>query len=132
MGMTDPVSDMLTRIRNAQMAGKKFVDIPLSRIKLRIGEILTTEGYVGGIEKPETEESVRSFRLLLKYHMGRPVIEEIKRISRPGRRHYVRHDKLPRVYQGLGVAIVSTSKGVMTSKEAGKQGIGGELLCTVF
>ncbi|HIJ85768.1 MAG: SSU ribosomal protein S8P [Magnetococcales bacterium] len=132
MGMTDPVSDMLTRIRNAQMAGKKFVDIPTSRIKRRIGEILTAEGYIGGFEKPEEADDGRFFRLVLKYHLGKPVIEEIKRISRPGRRQYVRREKLPRVYQGLGVAIVSTSKGVMTGKEAGKQGIGGELLCTVF
>ncbi|MBF0421502.1 MAG: 30S ribosomal protein S8 [Magnetococcales bacterium] len=131
MGMTDPVSDMLTRIRNAQMAGKKYVDIPASRIKLRIGEILAAEGYVAGIERSE-EIGERNFRLVLKYHSGRPVIEEITRVSRPGRRHYVRHDKLPRIYQGLGVAIVSTSKGVMTGKDAGKQGVGGELLCTVF
>ncbi|MBF0415074.1 MAG: 30S ribosomal protein S8 [Magnetococcales bacterium] len=131
MGMTDPVSDMLTRIRNAQMAGKKFVDIPASRIKMRISEILTAEGYIAGIENSE-EIGDRQFRILLKYHMGRPVIEEIKRVSRPGRRHYVRKDKLPRIYQGLGIAIVSTSKGIMTSKDAGKQGVGGELLCTVF
>lgn len=131
MGMTDPVSDMLTRIRNAQMAGKKFVDIPASRIKLRISEILTAEGYIAGVENPE-EIGDRQFRIVLKYHLGRPVIEEIKRVSRPGRRHYVRKDKLPRIYQGLGIAIVSTSKGIMTSKDAGKQGVGGELLCTVF
>ncbi|MBF0139656.1 MAG: 30S ribosomal protein S8 [Magnetococcales bacterium] len=131
MGMTDPVSDMLTRIRNAQMAGKKFVDIPASRIKMRISEILTAEGYIAGVENSE-EIGDRQFRILLKYHMGRPVIEEIKRVSRPGRRHYVRKDKLPRIYQGLGIAIVSTSKGIMTSKDAGKQGVGGELLCTVF
>lgn len=132
MGMTDPVSDMLTRIRNAQMARKKFVDIPSSRLKVRIGEILAAEGYVAGFEKIEEDVEGRNFRLVLKYHMGKPVIEKIKRVSRPGRRYYVRRDKLPRVYQGLGVSIVSTSKGVMTGKDAGKQGIGGELLCTVF
>lgn len=132
MGMTDPISDMLTRIRNAQQVAKRHVDVPASRMKMRIAEILVQEGYVADLEKPVEEKGERYFRMKLKYFEGRPVIEEIKRISRPGRRHYVQKDELPRVYQGLGMSILSTSRGIMTGKEAQRQGVGGELLCTVF
>lgn len=132
MGMTDPIGDMLTRIRNAQAVRKGFVDIPASGVKLRIGEILVEEGYVSGIEMLDDEGAKRSFRVVLKYHAGRPVIEEIKRQSRPGRRLYVRRDGIPRVYQGLGISILSTSKGLLSNRQARKMGVGGELVCTVF
>jgi len=133
MGMTDPISDMLTRIRNAQAVRKEFVDIPSSKVKLRIGEILKEEGYVTDIEIPgESGTTQRAFRLALKYHDGKAVIEEIKRQSRPGRRVYVGRDKIPRVYQGLGISILSTSKGVVSNRQAKKLGVGGELLCTIF
>jgi len=132
MGMTDPISDMLTRIRNAQTVRKEFVDIPVSKMKFRIGEILVEEGYVESLELLENRGAKRYFRVVLKYHGGRPVIEEIKRKSRPGMRLYVQHDAIPRVYQGLGVSIVSTSKGLLSNRKARKMGVGGELLCTVF
>ena len=132
MGMTDPISDMLTRIRNAQSVRKDFVDIPTSKVKLRIGEILMEEGYVSGVEMLAGESAQRFFRVTLKYHGGRPVIEEIKRCSRPGRRVYVGRDDIPRVYQGLGMSILSTSKGLLTNRHARKMGVGGELVCTVF
>ncbi|MEO5341215.1 MAG: 30S ribosomal protein S8 [Magnetococcus sp. MYC-9] len=132
MGMTDPISDMLTRIRNAQAVRKDYVDVPASRIKLRIAEILVEEGYVSGIEMLESEGAQRFFRVALKYHAGRAVIEEIKRCSRPGQRVYVGRDEIPRVYQGLGISILSTSKGLLSNRRARKMGVGGELVCTVF
>ena len=132
MGMTDPISDMLTRIRNAQAVKKGFVDVPVSKIKLRIGEILVEEGYVASLEELDSEDLKGLFRIALKYHDGRPVIEEIKRKSRPGRRLYVGRDSIPRVYQGLGISILSTSKGLLSNRQARKMGVGGELVCTVF
>lgn len=132
MGMTDPISDMLTRIRNAQAVRKGFVDIPMSKIKLRIGEILAEEGYVASVVEFGDEASKGLFRIALKYHGGRPVIEEIKRRSRPGRRVYVGRDSIPRVYQGLGISILSTSKGLLSNRQARSMGVGGELVCTVF
>ena len=132
MGMTDPISDMLTRIRNAQAVRKDYVDVPTSKIKLRIGEILVEEGYVSGIEMLAVESAQSYFRVNLKYHAGRAVIEEIKRRSRPGRRVYVGRDEIPRVYQGLGISILSTSKGLLSNRRARKMGVGGELICTVF
>ena len=132
MGMTDPISDMLTRIRNAQAVKKRYVDVPLSRAKFRIGEILLNEGYVAGVESSGGGIAAGHFRVVLKYHSGRPVIEEIKRCSRPGRRLYVGKDEIPRVYQGLGVSILSTNKGLLSSRDARKMGVGGELVCTVF
>ncbi|MBF0163587.1 MAG: 30S ribosomal protein S8 [Magnetococcales bacterium] len=131
MGMTDPISDMLTRIRNAQMVRKDQVDVPVSKIKTRIAEILMEEGYVSKVELV-AEEKFPVLRLDLKYRKGRPVIEEIKRRSRPGRREYVAKDEIPKVYQGLGIAILSTSRGVVSNRQARKLGVGGELLCTVF
>jgi len=128
--MTDPISDMLTRIRNAQMVGKVSVRIPLSRIKSAIAQVLKDEGYVEGFEsvdnggKPELEIS-------LKYYQGRPVIERIRRVSRPGRRVYTSADEIPTVIGGLGISIVSTSQGVMTDRAARKAGVGGEVLCMV-
>ena len=130
MTMQDPVADLLTRIRNAQMAGHVSVEIPNSRLKRSIVQVLTNEGYVAGFSSTEGAKS--SITIELKYHDGRPVIEEIQRISRPGLRIYKETGDLPDVKGGLGVAIVSTSKGVMTDKKARSQGVGGEVLCTVF
>lgn len=132
MGMTDPISDMLTRIRNAQAVGKGYVDVPTSKIKKRIAEIMVEEGYIERVETVEGSEDDRSFRLVLKYHEDRAVIEEIKRSSKPGRRVYVGRYDVPRVYQGLGISILSTSKGLLSNRNARKMGVGGELVCTIF
>lgn len=130
MSMTDPIADMLTRIRNAQKARKQFVSIPASRLKLAIIEVLKQEGYV---ESVETEEDgvQRAIKVGLKYHKSAPVIERIERVSRPGLRVYSGASDLPRVQGGLGVAIISTSGGVMTDRQARAQGRGGEVLCIV-
>lgn len=131
MSMTDPIADMLTRIRNAQRAGKAQVGMPLSRSKQAIAELLLEEGYVANIQV--VKEGAKSTLVLdLKYFDGRPVIEHLERISRPGLRIYRRTDDLPSVLGGLGVAIVSTSKGLMTDRTARAQGMGGEVLCTVY
>jgi len=131
MSMTDPIADMLTRIRNAQRAGKAQVSMPLSRSKRAIAELLLEEGYVANIQV--VNEGVKSTLVLeLKYFDGRPVIEHLERISRPGLRIYRGTDDLPSVLGGLGVAIVSTSKGLMTDRTARAQGMGGEVVCTVY
>ncbi|HUF73522.1 MAG TPA: 30S ribosomal protein S8 [Gammaproteobacteria bacterium] len=130
MSMTDPIADMLTRIRNAQKARKQFVSIPASRLKLAIVEVLKLEGYVDSVESEE-DGVRRSIRVGLKYHKSEPVIERIERVSRPGLRVYSAASDLPRVQGGLGVAIVSTSGGVMTDRQARAQGRGGEVLCIV-
>ena len=131
MSMQDPVSDMLTRIRNAQMAGKPTVDMPASKLKLAVCEVLKSEGYIADVARIENVVKA-DLRVNLKYHDGQPVIAEIDRVSRPGLRKYSDKDSIPTVRAGLGVAIVSTSKGVMTDRAARAAGIGGELLCTVF
>lgn len=131
MGMTDPISDMLTRIRNAQMVRKDDVNIPASKLKIQIAQILKDEGFVDTADVVKTGQWP-VIHMVLKYREGRPVIEEIKRRSRPGRREYVAKDEIPRVYQGLGISILSTSKGVISNRQARKLGVGGELLCTVF
>ena len=128
--MTDPISDMLTRIRNAQMGEKLRVRIPASRLKLAVAQVLQQEGYVGDVAEV-TEDGKSMIEIGLKYYEGRPVIDHIARSSRPGRRYYVGKDDLPRVAGGLGVAIVSTSKGVMTDRAARSAGLGGEVLCVV-
>jgi small subunit ribosomal protein S8 len=129
--MTDPIADMLTRIRNAQRAGKAKVSMPLSRSKQAIAALLLEEGYVANVQV--IEEGVKSTLVLeLKYFDGRPVIEHLERISRPGLRIYRGTDDLPSVLGGLGVAIVSTSKGLMTDRTARAQGMGGEVVCTVY
>jgi small subunit ribosomal protein S8 len=128
--MQDPISDLLTRIRNAQMAGHEHVDMPNSKIKRGILKVLEEEGYIDGYTASDEVKSLLSVEL--KYHSGTPVIEEIQRISRPGLRIYKESAELPEVRGGLGVAIVSTDKGVMTDKKARAAGIGGEVLCTVF
>ena len=131
MSMTDPIADMLTRIRNAQRAGKAQVSMPLSRSKQAIAQLLLEEGYVANVQV--IEEGVKSTLVLeLKYFDGRPVIEHLERISRPGLRIYRGTDELPSVLGGLGVAIVSTSKGLMTDRTARAQGMGGEVVCTVY
>jgi small subunit ribosomal protein S8 len=127
---SDPIADMLTRIRNALRAGHMEVNIPKSKLKLEIAKILLRQGYIAGVQSNEEE---RSFTVVLKYdNQGEPVIRTIKRISRSGLRVYSKRDKLPRVLSGAGTAIVSTSKGLLTDHEARKQGVGGEVLCYVY
>lgn len=131
MSMSDPIADFLTRIRNAQMAKLPQVNCPSSKIKVALSEVLQSEGYITGYSvkdnggKPEISVD-------LKYFRGKPVIEEIKRVSRPGLRNYRGQEEIPNIRAGLGVAILSTNKGLMTDKQAKAAGIGGELLCTVF
>ena len=130
MTMQDPIADLLTRLRNAQSASHADVAMPSSRIKVAICEVLKREGYID--EFSTSEETKPVLNVALRYHEGRPVMEEIRRVSRPGLRVYKRCDDLPEVRGGLGIAIVSTNKGVMTGRDARAQGVGGEVLCTVF
>ena len=130
MTMQDPIADLLTRMRNAQMAGHVTVDIPNSKAKQAILQVLLDEGYINDFTTSEDVKGV--ITVALKYHNGAPVIEEIARVSRPGLRIYKESNDLPQVRGGLGVAIVSTNKGVMTDKSARAYGVGGEVLCTVF
>ena len=131
MSMSDPIADLLTRIRNAQMAGKKEVECPSSKIKLAILSVLKQEGYITDYDI--SDDVVKpTVTVQLKYFNGKPVIEELHRGSRPGLRSYKGSDELPKVRAGLGVAIISTNKGVMTGNSAHQAGIGGEVLCTVF
>ena len=129
MSMHDPISDMLTRIRNAQRANKVAVAMPSSKLKCAIAEVLKQEGYIEDYAVSADAKPI--LEIQLKYYAGRPVIEQIKRVSRPGLRVYKGSSEIPTVMNGLGVAIVSTSKGVMTDRKARSQGIGGELLCVV-
>ncbi len=131
MSMQDPLSDMLTRIRNAQMAGKKAVEMPGSKLKAAVAKVLKDEGYILDFNASNDSGKPR-LAIDLKYYEGKPVIAEIDRSSRPGLRNYAGKDELPSVRGGLGVAIVSTSKGVMTDRAARAAGVGGEVLCTVF
>lgn len=129
--MTDPVSDMLTRIRNAALARHERTQVPASQLKKHIAEILKSEGFIADVR--DSEEDPRNLTIVLKYGRDRSsAIDGIKRVSRPGRRVYVRHDHIPRVLSGMGVAILSTSRGVMSDKEARRQKVGGELLCEVW
>ena len=130
MSMTDPISDMLTRIRNAQMVGQVEVGMPSSKVKLAIAQVLKDEGYIDDFAVRE-DGAKRELRIGLRYYAGRPVIERIERVSKPGLRVYKGRDGLPKVMNGLGVAIVSTSQGVMTDRKARATGIGGEVLCIV-
>lgn len=131
MSMQDPLSDMLTRIRNAQMAAHEEVSMPSSRLKASVAKVLTEEGYIDGFSVDE-ESAKPEMTLRLKYFEGKPVIQKMQRISKPSRRVYVGVDNLPTVCGGLGVAIVSTPKGVVTGRTAYKEGVGGEVICTVF
>ena len=132
MSMQDPIADMLTRVRNAQMAGKPDVAMPSSTLKVAVAKVLEQEGFIGSHSVIKADDDKASLSIELKYFDGKPVIVEIDRVSRPGLRSYVGKDNLPSVRGGLGVAIVSTSNGVMTDRAARSAGIGGEVLCTVF
>jgi small subunit ribosomal protein S8 len=130
MSMTDPIADMLTRIRNAQAVRKTVVVMPASKVKKAIAQVLKDEGYIDGFAVRESEGKPE-LEISLKYYAGAPVIERIERVSRPGLRIYKGRDDIPRVMNGLGVAIVSTSHGVMTDRKARATGVGGEVLCIV-
>jgi small subunit ribosomal protein S8 len=130
MSMQDPLADMLTRIRNAQMVGKTSVSMPSSKLKKNVAQVLKSEGYI--TDFGVNDEVKAELTIELKYFEGKPVIAEIDRVSRPGLRSYAGKGELPSVRGGLGVAIVTTSKGVMTDRAARAAGIGGEVLCTVF
>jgi len=130
MSMSDPIADMLTRIRNAQAVDKPVVSMPSSKLKAAIAQVLKDEGYIDGFAIKS--EGVKSeLEISLKYYAGRPVIERIERVSRPGLRIYRGRDAIPQVMNGLGVAIVTTPKGVMTDRKARQAGVGGEVLCYV-
>jgi small subunit ribosomal protein S8 len=130
MPMTDPIADMLTRIRNAQSSEKQSVAMPASKLKSAIAQVLKDEGYIEDFAVREAEGRPQ-LEISLKYYAGKPVIERIERVSRPGLRIYRPKDELPKVMNGLGVAIVSTSRGVMTDRKARGMGVGGEVLCIV-
>ncbi len=129
MSMSDPIADMLTRIRNAQAVSKKTVSMPASKIKSAIAKVLTQEGYISG---SNISDNKRDLSLELKYHQDKAVIETISRVSRPGLRVYVGKDDMPSVTGGLGIVIISTSKGVMTGVQAKAASVGGEILCQVY
>ncbi len=131
MSMSDPIADFLTRIRNAQMAQMPAVSCSSSKIKVAISKVLEVEGYISGYAVSD-EAGKPVISVELKYFQGKPVIEEIKRVSRPGLRDYTGSGNLPKNRAGLGIAILSTNKGLMTNKQAQEAGIGGEVLCTVF
>ena len=130
--MNDPIGDMLTRIRNGQMRGKPVVSTPASKVRAWVLDVLADEGYIRGYESMTGSDGHPAFEVSLKYYEGTPVIREIKRVSKPGRRVYMGVKDIPTVRQGLGVSIVSTSKGVMSDANARAANIGGEVLCTVF
>ncbi len=132
MSMTDPLGDMLTRIRNAQRAHKSSVAAPASKIRANVLEVLKREGYIRGFTREDVRPGVAELKIELKYVDGEPVIREISRISKPGRRIYSKINDLPRVDNGLGIAILSTPRGVMSDNEARAANVGGEVLCRVF
>ena len=132
MSMTDPLGDSFSRIRNAQMRNKSKVSTPGSKMRARVLEVLKNEGYIRGYSSVEHSDGRSEFEIELKYFDGTPVIREIERVSKPGRRVYASVRALPRINNGLGVAILSTPKGVMADHEARDQNVGGEILCTVF
>jgi small subunit ribosomal protein S8 len=130
MSMSDPIADFLTRIRNGQLSGKPEIAAPASRIKLALAKVLKDEGYIEDFAI-ESEAAKPTVKVRLKYYQGRPVIDRLERVSRPGLRVYKAKDELPKILGGMGVAIISTSKGVMTDREARAAGHGGEVLCIV-
>ncbi|MEQ9040151.1 MAG: 30S ribosomal protein S8 [Silicimonas sp.] len=130
--MNDPLGDMLTRIRNAQMRGKSTTITPASKLRRWVLEVLADEGYIRGFEETTDKNGHPAIEISLKYYEGTPVIRELQRVSKPGRRVYLGKDDIPQVRQGLGVSIVTTSRGVMSDANARAQGVGGEVLCTVF
>ena len=130
--MNDPIGDMLTRIRNAQLRGRSTVMTPGSKLRVWVLDVLADEGYIRGYEKVTGADGHPALEISLKYYEGIPVIRELKRVSKPGRRVYMSANDIPEVRQGLGVSIVSTSKGVMSDAAARNAKVGGEVLCTVF
>lgn len=132
MTMSDPLGEMLTRIRNGQRGGKSKVVSPSSTLRTNVLEVLKREGYIRGFSVDEFKPGLRSVEIELKYHDDQPVIKEIARVSRPGRRVYSRIKELPRVFNGLGITILSTPQGVMSDQEARAANVGGEVLCRVF
>jgi len=132
MNLVDPIGDMLTRIRNGQMRALNKIEIPFSNFRFKILEVLKKEGYIIDFYLEDSKEKIKSILVVLKYYEGRPVIKEIKRVSKPGRRVYSRAVSIPKIKNGLGVAILSTSKGVMSDSEAIKNNLGGEIICRVF
>ena len=132
MAFVDPVGDMITRIRNAQMRFLNNVKIPRSKFRAKILDVLKQEGYIADYKVLSDQKNNGDLSVDLKYDNGLPVIKEIKRISKPGRRIYARADSIPRIKNGLGLAIISTSKGIMTDNDARNQNIGGEIICRVF
>ncbi len=132
MSLNDPLGDLFTRIRNAQMRNKSKVSTPGSKMRARVLDVLKTEGYIRGYAAVEHKDGRSEFEIELKYFDGAPVIREIDRVSKPGRRVYASVKALPRINNGLGIAIISTPKGVMADHEARDQNVGGEILCTVF
>ncbi|MCB9958353.1 MAG: 30S ribosomal protein S8 [Hyphomicrobiales bacterium] len=132
MSMTDPLGDMLTRIRNGQRARKDTIVAPASKLRANVLEVLKREGYIRDYSSYEVSEGIREIKIELKYQEGDPVIREISRVSTPGRRVYSKIKDLPRVYNGLGISILSTPRGVMSDAEARAANVGGEVLCEVF
>ena len=132
MALSDPLGDMLTRIRNSQMRGKSTVQTPASKLRAWVLDVLADEGYIRGYESVTGADGHPALEISLKYYEGQPVIRELKRVSKPGRRVYLGVKEIPVVRQGLGVSIVSTPKGVMSDANARSQNVGGEVLCTVF
>ena len=130
--MNDPLGDMLTRIRNAQMRGKTLVVSPASNLRCRVLDVLESEGYIRGYSQSEMTNGIKQIEIELKYYEGEPVIREIQRVSKPGRRVYSSVKTMPTVRNGLGLSIVSTPKGVMSDTSAREQNVGGEILCRVF
>lgn len=130
---TDPIADLLTRIRNASSAGHKFVELPASKLKVELAKVLLQEGYIKSYElKDDPQGRFQTMRVVLKYDKtGYPIIRKLKRISRPGLRKYVKVDNMPRILNGAGVAILSTNRGILTDRSARREKVGGELLCTV-
>ncbi|MCP4008519.1 MAG: 30S ribosomal protein S8 [Proteobacteria bacterium] len=131
MSMQDPIADMLTRLRNAGKASKQSVSMPSAKLKVAIAKALKNEGFISDYEV-EGESAIKTLSIKLKYFQGAPVIETIRRVSTPGLRVYAEKDNLPSINGGMGIALISTSKGIMTDKAARKAGIGGEVLCSVF
>ncbi|AGH98843.1 30S ribosomal protein S8 [Micavibrio aeruginosavorus] len=132
MSMSDPLGDMLTRIRNGQGAKKEVITCPASKLRGRVLDVLKREGYIRGWSETKNDRGHAELQIELKYDQGQPVIQEISRVSKPGRRVYVKVTEIPRVYNGLGIAVVSTPNGVMADHEAREQNVGGEILCRIF
>tara|TARA_B100000609_G_C17065818_1_gene356481 strand:- start:157 stop:555 length:399 start_codon:yes stop_codon:yes gene_type:complete len=132
MSMSDTLGDMLTRIRNGQTTNKKVVDAPASRFRKNVLEVLKREGFIRNYEEKEAKPGINFFEIELKYYNGKPVITEIKRVSKPGRRVYSSIKNLQKTYNGLGVSILSTPRGVMSDNEAREANVGGEVLCTIY